>query len=81
MIFKLNKETSWYIWLIFLDLGKSYEAWRPVICVKWDIHVTNLENSLREDESIEELDNESILHNAPETTSGQIKIPRVFENE
>ncbi len=44
-------------------------------------HVTNLENSLREDESIEELDNESILHNAPETTSGQIKIPRVFENE
>ena len=44
-------------------------------------HVTNLENSLREDESAQELDNDSILHNAPETISGQIKIPRVFENE
>ena len=44
-------------------------------------HVTNLENSLRDDESINELDNEKILQNAPETTSGQIKIPRVFDNE
>ena len=44
-------------------------------------HVTNLENSLREDEFVKELDNDSILHNAPETISGQIKIPRVFENE
>ena len=44
-------------------------------------HVTNLENSLRDDESINELDNENILYNAPETTSGQIKIPRVFDNE
>ena len=44
-------------------------------------HVTNLENSLRDDESINELDNEKILHNAPETNSGQIKIPRVFDNE
>ena len=44
-------------------------------------HVTNLENSLRDDESINELDNENILSNAPETTSGQIKIPRVFDNE
>ena len=39
------------------------------------------ENSLRDDESINELDNENILYNAPETTSGQIKIPRVFDNE
>ena len=44
-------------------------------------HVTNLENSLRDDESINELDNEKILQNAPETNSGQIKIPRVFDNE
>ena len=41
-------------------------------------HVTNLENSLREDESAQELDNDSILHNAPETTcsvASQISPP------
>ena len=43
-------------------------------------HVTNLENSLREDKSDKVLDSENILMNAPETNAGQIKIPRVFIN-
>tara|TARA_Y100000768_G_scaffold371558_1_gene338388 strand:+ start:3731 stop:4021 length:291 start_codon:yes stop_codon:yes gene_type:complete len=44
-------------------------------------HVTNLLNSMREDKHKEILSNEEILHNSPEKTSGQIKIPRVFDNE
>ena len=44
-------------------------------------HVTNLQNSMREDKSKTILSNEEILKNSPENTSGQIKIPRVFDNE
>tara|TARA_B110000438_G_scaffold277216_1_gene299657 strand:- start:5416 stop:5706 length:291 start_codon:yes stop_codon:yes gene_type:complete len=44
-------------------------------------HVTNLENSLREDIANKVLSHEEILSNAPQINSGQIKIPRVFENE
>ena len=44
-------------------------------------HVTNLENSLREDISEKGIDTDDILSNAPEINSGEIKIPRVFENE
>ena len=44
-------------------------------------HVTNLENSLREDVANKVLSHEEILSNAPQINSGQIKIPRVFENE
>ena len=69
-----------------LDLGKIISRFETLKKINTEdvhptAHVTNLENSLREDESSQELDNDSILHNAPETTSGQIKIPRVFENE
>ena len=44
-------------------------------------HVTNLENSLREDVANKVLSHEEILSNAPQINSGQIKIPRVFDNE
>lgn len=44
-------------------------------------HVTNLQNSMREDKTKTILSNEEILKNSPENTSGQIKIPRVFDNE
>ncbi len=44
-------------------------------------HVTNLQNSMREDKTKTILSNEEILKNSPEKTSGQIKIPRVFDNE
>ena len=44
-------------------------------------HVTNLENSLRDDISEKGIDTDDILSNAPEINSGEIKIPRVFENE
>ena len=44
-------------------------------------HVTNLQNSMREDKTKTILSNEEILQNSPENTSGQIKIPRVFDNE
>ena len=44
-------------------------------------HVTNLENSLREDISEKGIDTDDILSNAPEINAGEIKIPRVFENE
>tara|TARA_Y100000768_G_scaffold388499_1_gene384729 strand:- start:434 stop:724 length:291 start_codon:yes stop_codon:yes gene_type:complete len=44
-------------------------------------HVTNLLNSMRDDKSKEILSNQEILNNSPDKTSGQIKIPRVFENE
>ncbi|MBK90750.1 MAG: Asp-tRNA(Asn)/Glu-tRNA(Gln) amidotransferase GatCAB subunit C [Chloroflexi bacterium] len=44
-------------------------------------HVTNLLNSMRDDDTKIILSNEEILQNSPENTSGQIKIPRVFDNE
>lgn len=44
-------------------------------------HVTNLENSLREDIDSKILSHEEVLSNAPEINLGQIKIPRVFDNE
>ncbi len=44
-------------------------------------HVTNLLNSMRDDDNKTILSNEEILQNSPENTSGQIKIPRVFDNE
>ena len=44
-------------------------------------HVTNLLNSMRDDSNKIILSNEEILQNSPENTLGQIKIPRVFDNE
>ena len=44
-------------------------------------HVTNLSNSLREDIDEKILSNEEILENSPDSSLGQIKIPRVFDNE
>ena len=44
-------------------------------------HVTNLKNSMRDDKNETILSNEEILQNSPENTSGQIRIPRVFDNE
>ena len=44
-------------------------------------HVTNLYNSLREDNNEKILSNEEILENSPDSSLGQIKIPRVFDNE
>jgi len=44
-------------------------------------HVTNLENSLREDIDDKILSHEEILANAPQINSGQIKILSVFDNE
>lgn len=44
-------------------------------------HVTNLLNSMRDDNTKVILSNKEILQNSPENTSGQIKIPRVFDNE
>ena len=44
-------------------------------------HVTNLYNSLREDTDEKILSNEEILENSPDSSLGQIKIARVFDNE
>ena len=44
-------------------------------------HVTNLINSTRDDETEKMLTHDEILSNSPEINSGQIKIPRVFDNE
>ena len=44
-------------------------------------HVTNLSNSLREDRDEKILSNKEILENSPDSSSGQIKISRVFDNE
>tara|TARA_Y100001970_G_C13731942_1_gene601895 strand:+ start:73 stop:363 length:291 start_codon:yes stop_codon:yes gene_type:complete len=44
-------------------------------------HVTNLSNSLREDNDEKVLSNEEILQNSPDSSLGQIKIARVFDNE
>ena len=44
-------------------------------------HVTNLLNSMRDDNTKTILSNDEILQNSPENTSGQIKIPSVFDNE
>ena len=68
------------------DLGKiisRFESLKKIDTEKIDptAHVTNLENSLREDISEKEIDTDDILSNAPEINSGEIKIPRVFENE
>ena len=43
--------------------------------------MTNLSNSLREDIDEKILSNEEILENSPDSSLGQIKIPRVFDNE
>lgn len=69
-----------------LDLGKIISRFESLKKINTEdvhptAHVTNLENSLREDKSDKVLDSENILMNAPETNAGQIKIPRVFENE
>ena len=68
------------------DLGKiisRFESLKKIDTEKIDptAHVTNLENSLREDISEKGIDTDDILSNAPEINSGEIKIPRVFENE
>ena len=68
------------------DLGKiisRFESLKKIDTEKIDptAHVTNLENSLREDISEKEIDTDDILSNASEINSGEIKIPRVFENE
>ena len=44
-------------------------------------HVTNLSNSLREDIDEKILSNKEILENSPDSSLGQIKISRVFDNE
>ena len=43
--------------------------------------MTNLSNSLREDIDEKILSNEEILETSPDSSLGQIKIPRVFDNE
>lgn len=68
------------------DLGKiisRFESLKKIDTEKIEptAHVTNLENSLREDISEKGIDTDDILSNAPEINSGEIKIPRVFENE
>ena len=68
------------------DLGKiisRFESLKKIDTEKIypTAHVTNLENSLREDISEKVIDTDDILSNAPEINSGEIKIPRVFENE
>ena len=68
------------------DLGKiisRFESLKKIDTEKIHptTHVTNLENSLREDISEKGIDTDDILSNAPEINSGEIKIPRVFENE
>ncbi|MCH2674086.1 MAG: Asp-tRNA(Asn)/Glu-tRNA(Gln) amidotransferase subunit GatC [Dehalococcoidia bacterium] len=68
------------------DLGKiisRFESLKKIDTEKIypTAHVTNLENSLREDISEKGIDTDDILSNAPEINSGEIKIPRVFENE
>ena len=68
------------------DLGKiisRFESLKKIDTEKIHptAHVTNLENSLREDISEKVIDTDDILSNAPEINSGEIKIPRVFENE
>ncbi|MBD86346.1 MAG: Asp-tRNA(Asn)/Glu-tRNA(Gln) amidotransferase GatCAB subunit C [Chloroflexi bacterium] len=69
-----------------LDLGKiisRFESLKKIDTsnIHPTAHVTNLENALREDISDKELDNENIMLNSPDSNSGQIKVPRVFENE
>ena len=68
------------------DLGKiisRFESLKKIDTEKIypTAHVTNLENSLREDISEKGIDTDDILSNAPEINLGEIKIPRVFENE
>ena len=68
------------------DLGKiisRFESLKKIDTEKIypTAHVTNLENSLRDDISEKGIDTDDILSNAPEINSGEIKIPRVFENE
>ena len=68
------------------DLGKiisRFESLKKIDTEKIypTAHVTNLENSLREDISEKGIDTDDILSNTPEINPGEIKIPRVFENE
>ena len=68
------------------DLGKIISRFESLKKIETEkiyptAHVTNLENSLREDISEKGIDTDDILSNAPEINSGEIKIPRVFENE
>lgn len=48
--------------------------------VKETTHVLDMKNVLREDESRDWLTREEALKNAPKQESGQVKVPKVFED-